>query len=205
VESRSLAIGWETDDPPGIEFAAVELGSDRLRASGVAVRSGPLLYRLDYELETATRFVTARLAIVVQGETWSRRLELRRSPSGSWTSDTSARGAPELGEPGGDLSSLEGALDCDLALSPLTNVMPVLRCDLLAGHRPAALVMAWVSVPHLSVHPSRQRYTPLPPAGDASAPMIRFEDDEGFRADLTLDDHGFVIDYPGIAHRLGRP
>jgi hypothetical protein len=105
-----------------------------------------------------------------------------------------------LPEPGGEEAEIAEALDCDLGLSPLTNSMPVLRHGLLEGGGPVDLVMAWVSVPDLSVHASRQRYTFLRKSGEVS--VVRYESgSRDFVAELTFDADGLLIDYPGIGRR----
>jgi hypothetical protein len=61
--------------------------------------------------------------------------------------------------------------------------------------------MAWVSVPDLSVHASRQRYTFVRPAPEGA--VVRYESLQSkFKADITFDAHGLVVDYPGIGRRL---
>jgi hypothetical protein len=50
---------------------------------------------------------------------------------------------------------------------------------------------------------SEQRYTFVRKEGDQS--IVRFEDQDGFSADLTFDRDGLVLDYPGIAKRLLSP
>jgi hypothetical protein len=97
---------------------------------------------------------------------------------------------------------IDGVFDCDLGLSPLTNSMPVLRHGLLAGGRAIDFLMAWVSVPDLSVHLSKQRYTPMHSNKDGH--IIRFEDSDGSVADLTFDNDGLVLNYPGLACRLAQ-
>ncbi len=78
--------------------------------------------------------------------------------------------------------------------------MPVLRHGLLDGGGPVDFLMAWVSVPDLSVHPSRQRYTFLRKTGEIS--VVRYESEShDFVAELTFDADGLVIDYPGIGRR----
>jgi hypothetical protein len=192
-----LTVGWRGEDPVGMELAEVTLDADRLGATGVAIRSGPPLYRLDYTLETGAGFATVRLRVDTRGQGWRRHLDLRRSPVGRWTAATSADAGDDIPAPGGDLSGLDQAQDCDLGLSPLTNTMPVLRHRLLEGGDPVELLMAWVSVPDLSVHASRQRYVPLGPN------RVRYEDAGGdFQADLVFDGHGLVLHYPGIGRRL---
>ena len=175
---------WVKDDPPGAEFADVELSTNRMTAIGCAIGSHPGGYRLDYKLETLGDYVTSGLLVEARGQGWRRKLDLRRLRSGRWTGDD-------------DLDAIAGALDCDLALSPLTNSMPVLRHGLLEGGGPIELLMAWVSVPDLRVVPSRQRYSFVRRSGDLS--IIRYESSSrDFVADLSFDQDGLCVDYPGI-------
>jgi hypothetical protein len=169
------------------EYADVSVQGERLTASGVQLGVDPRPYRLTYDLDTAAGFLTVRLAVQAQGDGWSRRLDLRRAPDGSWTLETAAEGADDLGAPGGDPDALEGATDCDLGFSPLTNTMPILR----DGGGPGGYVMAWVSVPDLGVHRLDQRYEPLDDG------RIRYSDDD-FVRDLTVGPDGFVTHYPGL-------
>ena len=196
----SRAIAWVKEDGGGAEFADVLIEPGRLSAGGIAIGSGPPAYRMEYRLETHTGFVTSALLVTARGDGWWRELDLRRLRSGRWTARTRMRGDPKMPAPGGDMSTLPEALDCDLALSPLTNSMPVLRHGLLRGGGPLDFVMAWVSVPDLSVHASRQRYmfARAEPAGT----VVRYESLDGeFKADVTFDRQGLVVDYPGIGRR----
>ncbi len=195
----SRAIAWVKEDG-GAEFADVLIQPHRLTASGIAIGSSAHGYRLDYKVETRSDFITSGLLVTARGEGWSRRLDLRRLRSGRWTARTSSRGNAEMPAPGGDMTAFDEALDCDLALSPLTNSMPVIRRGLLEGGGPVDFLMAWVSVPDLSVHPSRQRYTFLRKSGDIS--VVRYESESrDLVAELTFDANGLVIDYPGIGRR----
>jgi hypothetical protein len=201
----SRAITWVKDDPLGAEFADVVIapglgGAKRLTAKGIAIGSKPVGYRLDYKLETKSEFITSGLLVVARGEGWLRRLDLRRLKSGRWTARTKAEGVLDLPPVGGDMARLDGVLDCDLAWSPLTNSMPVLRHGLLDGGGPFDFVMAWVSVPDLSVHASRQRYTFVRKVPNGS--VIRYESrDSSFAAEVTFDSDGLVVDYPGVGRR----
>jgi hypothetical protein len=203
---RQRSIGWTKDDPAGAEFVEVTFEDRALSAVGVAIGGDPLAYRADYNLETGPEFVTARLQVTVAGEGWLRTLDLRRDSSGTWDASATSEGAPPVPLPPsaeGQLGDVQGALDCDLALSPLTNSMPVLRHGLHQGAGSAEFLMAWVSLPDLGVHAASQRYTAvrdLP--GDRR--LIRFESlDSPFTADLTFDRDGLVLDYPEIGHLLG--
>ncbi len=202
MDAVHRAVAWEKEDPFGAEFARLALARQSLRAEGVAIGVAPVPYRLDYSLETADGFVTARLRVECRGDRWQRTLELRRQQAGGWTIETEQDGGVDLPPAGGDTAALADALDCDLGLSPVTNLMPMLRHGLPTGGGPIEIVVAWVSVPDLSVRADGQRYSFV--RADEERSVVRFEALDGtFAADLTLDADGIVEDYPGIARRVG--
>lgn len=115
---------------------------------------------------------------------------------GSWTCTAGGAGAPALGEPGTDAAVLAEAVDVDLGLSPLTNSTPILRAGMHRAPGSLELVAAWVSVPELTVRPSRQRYDHVSPG------VVRYTDlglFAGFAEDVTVDEDGLVVLYPGLA------
>jgi uncharacterized protein len=198
---RHRAVAWAKDDPFGIEFAEIQLAPRQLTATGVAIGNRPVPYRLDYSLDTTPGFVTSRLRVSSIGEGWRRSLDLQRDQAGVWTITADQDGDADLPAAGGDPGAFAHALDCDLALSPVTNLMPILRNELLVGGGPVELTTAWVSVPDLSVRPDSQRYLSL--RMSPGERVIRYEATDGsFAADIAVDADGVVIDYPGIARRL---
>jgi hypothetical protein len=125
---------------------------------------------------------------------------------GNWRSESAEEGDVDLPQVGGDAEALSGARDCDLAFSPLTNTMPIRRHALHV--RPGAVdyLMAWVSVPDLGLHASRQRYEHV--RRQAEEAVVRYVDigaDRGFTSELVLDEDGLVLVYPHLARRLERP
>jgi len=179
---------WQGYGAPALEIATVELGDGVLSARGSAIRAAPEPWTVSYELETTEDFVTASLSVTAWGADWARSLELRRGPDGAWRAN-----------PGGTLRGLEGALDCDLAYCCLTNTMPVLRNRLNGRVGSVNLVVAWVSLPDLGVHVSRQRYTHIARASGGA--VVKFESGR-YAADVEFDAAGFVRDYPGLARRV---
>jgi uncharacterized protein len=203
-------VGWQKEtDLGGAEWADVVLRADRLSAKGTAIGRTPVAYRLDYELDTGPGYVTRRLRVQSHGNGWRRHLDLRRGDDGAWSAEATLTGEPaelqatDLADPGASadtLARLASALDCDLGQCPLTNTMPVLRHDLLRPSQPIDFVMAWVSVPDLSVRRSDQRYTFIA-QDDSGGAVIRYESGT-FRADVRFDADGLVVDYPGLGQRL---
>ncbi|MGH2716742.1 MAG: putative glycolipid-binding domain-containing protein [Thermoleophilaceae bacterium] len=171
-------LAWRGLDEWRAEGCTIERGDHGLRAVGVQLG---VTYQLDYGLETGPELFTQRLVLGVRDAAGERGVLLERSEAdGSWTAN---------GEP---LPHVEGALDVDMALSPLTNYMPAARL----GEAPVDHVMAWVDVPSLEVSRSRQRYEPI------GARRVRYVGlDDGFTAELDLDADGFVLHYPGLAGR----
>jgi uncharacterized protein len=197
----SVARIWSKDAPFGTEFAEVTIADTTLTASGVAIGSQPCAYRLDYTLETTEHFVTRHLAVQARGRGWRRGLVLERSAAGVWLCTTESEGDLDWPPPGGEMAPVADALDCDLGLSPLTNTMPVLRHHLLGGGGPFDLLMAWVAVPELTVTASPQRYTFV--RRDPGVAIVRYQSlDSDFLSDITFDEHGLVLDYPGIGRAV---
>lgn len=192
-------VTWLKDEPIGVEVATIEV-SDRLSARGVAMGVAPVPYRLVYELETGPGFGTTALHATILGERWRRELTLRRDRHGRWSIVAGQDGEVDLPPAGGDERSLAAAIDCDLGLSPVTNMAPILRHGLLDGGA-VELTTAWVAVPALTVQADEQRYRHL--RTDLDRRVVRYEALDGsFAADITLDADAVVIDYPGIARLL---
>ncbi|OYO03516.1 putative glycolipid-binding domain-containing protein [Enemella evansiae] len=194
-------IIWQgEDDPTRLDTATVDIIGTTLTAHGTQRSDG---HALAWSLECDDRWVTRRMRVTAYGPRWRRVLDLTHDGAGHWASSTLVEGGPD-GPEGVGLRDLDGdveyadALDCDLGLCPLTNVMPIRRLGLLAGEVPEqTLTMAWIEVPSLRVIPSVQRYASAGPG------RVRYESERrDFRSELTVDDQGIVIDYPQLARRL---
>ena len=185
------------------EVSDVDLGEDRLSATGTQLGVDPLPYRLDYTVQTGSRFVTNRLDVIASGPGWRRHLDLRRSGAGDWTGEIDKSGEVDLPDPGGNVSALAGAEDCDLGRCPLTNTMPVRRHNLHREPGAVDFLMAWVSVPDLGVHPARQRYEHLYTNPDGTAVVRYVGAHRGFVGELVFDSDGLVVTYPELAQRVG--
>jgi hypothetical protein len=192
-------LSWSgLDDPSRIDLATVQLSTDSMRAIGGA-RSD--WFTSSWELDIASGWSTRALRVTTRGFGWSRTLELARSTTGVWSARAAQWGDSGLPKPGlDDRGSLDGAIDCDLGLCPLTNTMPIRRLGLLDHNvEDTHLVMAWVEMPSLRVLRSDQVYASAP--GDEGKRVLYKSYAGDFNAFLTVDDEGFVVDYPGLAHR----
>lgn len=184
----SRVITWEVMGSQGYETSWITFADGTLRARGRAVGTSPQPYWISYELDTTDGWVTRRLRVTAETASGIRALDLRHDGEGRWTAD------------GERLSAVDGALDCDLGLCPLTNTMPVLRHGLHLASGQREFLMAWVSVPDLTVRPSRQTYTHLGRTADGGG-RVRYASGS-YRSDLEFDADGCVAAYPTLARRL---
>jgi hypothetical protein len=194
---------WRGLDVWRAEVASVELTDQWVRASGTQLGVDPVPYRLDYKLDASDGFVTKSLEVDATGEGWSRSLRLGRDGDGAWRCEVGEEGDARLPPAGGEIEGLRDALDCDLGFSPLTNLMPVRRHALHERPGAADFLMAWVSVPELGLHASRQRYEHVRREGEGA--IVKFLDlglFAGFTAELELDADGLVRVYPSLARRV---
>jgi hypothetical protein len=107
-------------------------------------------------------------------------LHVARNDIGEWT----LGGAPAR--------SLDGCDDIDLGFSPATNLLPIRRLGLNVGAS-AVVRAAWVRFPELATEVLEQVYTRL------SRDHYLYESAGGaFRRELTVDEAGFVLDYPDL-------
>ena len=180
------ALVWRGVEEWLAEHAQVDLVEDGVLAAGVQLGVEPEPYLVEYRLEAPSDWITRRLEVEASGAGWRRSLSLEHDGHGRWTAD------------GERVPDVDGALDCDLAFSPLTNLMPVRRSALHERLGGEDFVMAWVSVPDLRLHASPQRYEHVRPG------VVRYVALDGdFTAELELDEDGLVVRYPRLAERVG--
>lgn len=182
---------WTPDDEPGIEDVRVTWDTESVRFTSTLIR---LLdgqpFHATYELVCDNKWHVRELAMAAEnGVKGAHSLRLLADGVGSWTNAT--------GQP---LAALQGCIDIDFMLTPLTNTLPIRRRALNPGDS-REITVVYISAPDLSVRPFRQRYTRLDDAGGAR--RYRYESlESGFTAELPVDDDGFVIAYPAIWRRV---
>jgi uncharacterized protein len=184
------ALMWTRTDTAGAEHV---LFDDRrgLVAHGVQLAVDPVPYTCRYELSTDESWATTRFTATVEGAGWLRTVRMERA-AGRWRVTTAEQGQLDAHEPGiEDPDRLADVLDIDLGGSPLTNTLPLKRLRLTGT---ATVAAAWVLPPSLAVVRAEQTYTVL------SKNRVRCASDS-FEADIELDEHGYVRDYPGLATR----
>jgi len=179
-------VFWEPTGDLGLEHLRLEIDSTRLVANGMILRgmAGGSPFRLRYTLRCDASARVRGVEVRQWREDVERRLDLQADGEGGWA-DASGRTLPEL----------HGCIDLDIAVTPFTNTLPIRRLGLRSGQA-EEIDVVYVAVPDLGVSRVRQRYTRL--RGEPGGDRYLYENlRNGYRAELTVDADGVVLDYPG--------
>jgi len=174
-------LGWTALRWPGMEHVIVSGEAGGITAASHVVLAENRLVTVAYDLTCDVSFRFRKLTISVTDPRGEQTLTLVSEDAG-WRADGTSR--PDLA----------GCADIDINCTPLTNTLPVRRLT-WSGEATHDIDVAYVTVPELEVRKASQRYTRLSPT------LFRYESGS-FRRELTLDESGFVLDYPGLWRRL---
>lgn len=191
LETRD--IYWRPWSAPGCEHVHVRVDENGAVTDGVILlRRGEGALRCHYRLTADALWHTRGLDLAVQlseEPARDRMLNLASDGEGNWRID---------GEPA---PLLQGCLDVDIQVTPLTNTLPIRRLGLTEGHS-AEIKVVYIPVPELTPRPAEQRYTCLKPVSAAGG-LYRYEGlFRSFSAMLPVDSGGFVVDYPDTFRRI---
>jgi hypothetical protein len=186
---------WGAAGGRALESARVLFAGGRgLRALGRAVRAeeSEPAFTASYRLVVDEDGAVARLAVTSATADRERTVALYRTEDGYWMQDTGTAGGRQ---------DFGGALDVDLAYSPLFTSLPVRRLGLHrdAGHHEVPVVFG--ALPELTVTLVVQRYRTLTPLSGRDRAVIGFAAG-GAETELVVDADGLVVEHPGRATRL---
>ena len=169
-----------------VVFPSEEQGGLRFDGHSTGVEEGQA-WSVRYSILLDGDWRALRASVVSRAAMGTRALELRRDGTG-WLVNRAP--APHV----------EGCLDVDLEASAFTNAFPVRRLGLAPGES-AEAPAAYVRAPDLRVERLDQRYSRLDDDGTRSRYDYASRQFD-FEALLVYDEHGFVLDYSGIAARV---
>ena len=170
---------WRRLDESGHDSARLVFRRRRWCLDGAAVfMEQEQACRLDYSVTCDERWRT--MSAAVEGWIGSApvNVSLKVDSAGRWSFNGRA------------VLACSGCIDVDLSFTPATNLLPIRRLALAPGAE-ERVVAAWLRVPSLALEPLEQRYRRV------DATRYRYESDGGrFTAELSVDEHGFVMRYP---------
>jgi uncharacterized protein len=179
------SIRWRSVQHGGLEEFRISEWPDSIKArSAIVGQADEARHGVMYEVSLKPDWTFE--SILLQ-RTDGVMVVLRRSPDGEW-SDMHAETLPELA----------GCIDIDFEMTPFTNTLPIRRAPLAVGEV-RRFKMAYIPADTMEPFADEQTYTRL------SERVYRFENGEGgdyFTSDITVDEDGLVIDYPGLFERV---
>lgn len=185
-------LTWASVDRLRLEGARVVLGGRGLRATGSVVSAAQddiEAYTASYSLTTDEAGVVQRLTVRIARAVGEQHVTLTRSEEGIWLVDH-GQGAAR--------TNFGGALDVDLAFSPLFNTLPVRRLGLHRGAALHDLPVVFVALPSLEVCRVSQTYR----TASLGDPAVVSISSDTYEVELTVDTDGLVLEYPGLASRV---
>jgi hypothetical protein len=179
---------WVSLRWPGIEHAHLDQGVEHYQADSRAIlvlEGAPI--RVEYRLAWDIQWRARELLIRTESLGRVNQLELRSDGGGTWTD----------GE-GTHLPGLDGCIDIDIAMTPLTNTLPIRRLGLAVGER-REMDVVYVKMPDLVVVPVTQSYEFLEATNEGA--LYRYQSST-FQAELSVDRNDLVVSYPTVWERV---
>jgi hypothetical protein len=189
-------LTWQAEDGHGLEGTRMLPGHGGFRALGRMVRVEPSGgFTASYRLVVGEDGRLERLSVTSATAERERHLTINRTDDGVWLLDTGTG-------TGAVRDDCAGAVDVDLAYSPMFNTIPIRRLGLHREAGEQTLPVVFVSLPELEVQVADQTYRTVSVLDEATGHAeigFRWGD---FAADLQVDAEGVVATYPGLARRL---
>jgi hypothetical protein len=177
-EPEGHVVRWATWDGEHVETTTIRWENEGFTVSGVVGRE-----RVEYVVRLSASWQVRQFILfrdLEEPDLW-----LATDGSGRWGEMNGAH-----------RTELDGCYDIDLACTPFTNTLPIRRLPLQEGDA-AEVPVVHVDPETLEVRPVMQRYTRL------TSHTWRYENlDSGSVAELEVDEHGLVRDYPDEFRRL---
>lgn len=179
-------IVWEGLTNDTEEHCSVNFHGDEIIVrSEIEGRAGQKAVYAEYVLHLNPSWEVLQAGIEFHVSDHQHSWHLKRDDNNNW-SDASGKYYPEL----------LGCRFIDISLTPFTNSLPVNGLNLKEGDN-AVLDLVYFDILNNNIRKERQKYTRMP------GNVYRFENSDGsFTADITVDDDGFVIHYPGLFEML---
>ncbi len=183
--SDTIVVRWQDWSGSGLEQLCLRQTADRIVADAAVLGGeGAELFAIRYRILCDKLWRVREVELERIGS--DRSNKLISDGAGNWMDGSSEK-----------LPQLRGAIDVDISATPFTNTLPIRRLNLARGQS-EEIIAAYVQVPSLAISADRQRYTCL-----EASKRYRYESvDSDFTRDIEVDEHGLVVNYPGLFRRV---
>ncbi|MDT5105813.1 MAG: uncharacterized protein QOI25_3326 [Mycobacterium sp.] len=186
-------LTWRAHDVPRMESVRVQLSGNRIKAYGRIVSAGTPshpAFSASYDLVTDDRGATKRLSLTVTLAERERQLSIARDEENMWLVQDHQNQTKR--------EAYDRALDIDVIFSPFFNALPIRRTGLHQRADSISLPVVYVRLPELSVEQSTISYSSEGSGAGGGIKLVSPVAD----TTITVDDEGFILDYPGLAERI---
>ena len=173
---------WRRLDVAGLEILSIASGADGISIRGQCIDAGdePFCVRHEWLLDTSWRSKAVRLTVT--DEEGDRTLQIERAGDVQWKVD------------GQNRRDFDGCDEVDLSFTPICNCIALRRVELAIGGD-FELTALHVSLPQLSIAPSRQKYVRT---AESAYRYIDLGLSAGFEAALQVDAQRMIRHYEGL-------
>jgi uncharacterized protein len=171
-----------------MESARVQLSGNRIKAVGRIVAGASEAhpaFTASYDLVTDDAGATKRLSMSVTLAERDRQLSIARDEENMWSI---------TGHEGLSRGGYDGALDVDVVFSPFFNALPIRRTGIYTRRESVTVPVVYVMLPAFAVYPASITYSSAPDGIKVHSPVAD--------TTITVDENGFILDYPGLAERI---
>ncbi|WP_084505200.1 putative glycolipid-binding domain-containing protein [Nocardia harenae] len=188
-ESRWPAIlTWRAHNGMRMESVRATLNGNRIRATGRMIGGACAdhpAFSASYDLVTDENGATKRLSLRTTTSVGERHASLARDNENYWLVDAGGSHVR---------ATFAGALDVDVVLSPFFNTLPIRRFGLQHAMEEVQVPVVYVRLPDLLVQEANLVYSSAADGISVLSPVSS--------ATVTVDEDGFLLDYPGLAQRI---
>ncbi|OBH54634.1 hypothetical protein A5685_12110 [Mycobacterium colombiense] len=183
-------LTWRAQDDPRMESVRLQVSGNRIKANGriiaAATDSHPA-FGAYYDLLTDEAGATKRLGMTVTVAERERVFSFARDEENMWL---------VTDHQGEHRAAYNGALDVDVEFSPFFNALPIRRLGLYERAASVTLPVVYVNVPEMSITADTVSYSST---GSLDEIKLRSPISD---TTVSVDDEGFIVDYPGLAERI---
>lgn len=173
----------------GIEYNSVENCLINITGRGTTIRSvitglyDNKIYIIEYEIHTNAHWETTLVEIYARHSNREQQIILSSNTNGDWLMN------------GEKNPAFTGCIDVDIPLTPFTNTLPVNRLH-LKDNEEKQINVIYLDMLEWNVRTVQQRYI------KRSANIYHYENiPNDFEADIEIDEHGFIKNYPSLFKR----
>ena len=172
-----------------MESVRVTLTGNRIKAYGRIVAAATAVhpaFSASYDLVTDEAGATKRLSLTVNLAERERQLSIARDEENMWLVQDHTGQSKR--------SDYGGALDVDVIFSPFFNALPIRRTGLYLRSESVTCPVVYVRLPEVSVDAVVISYSSAADGIKLHSPVAD--------TTITVDENGFILDYPGLAERI---